>query len=142
MLALAHAAVLVALAPTVAPAPAVVDAAVRMTGRSDAAVVSDVSVQPSDYGYADISGGIIHLRGYLLAMLNDPERAQPYQAALAVLIFCHEARHVRGTQNERVAERWAVAHAYRAARLLGASEQWSRAMLRWIPYWNSRIAAA
>lgn len=93
------------------------------------------------YGCADIPGNVIHIRNDLMWMLPKLEQTQPYQAALAVLVFCHEARHVRGTTDERIAERWAVAHAVTVARLLGASRAWAERMRPWIRWWDRRVGS-
>lgn len=87
-------------------------------------------------GCADIQGNVIHMRPDLAAMLTHLSTTQPYQSSWAVYVFCHEARHVRGTTNEKVADRWALAHVYRVARLLGASDKQARRMLYWLPWWT------
>lgn len=118
--------------------------AAMLTGRPGTQISTDLSMCPrfagrGSIGCADIPGNVIHLEAGqvgLLERLAASQRVQPYLGALALLAFCHEARHVRGTIDERVAERWAVWHAPIVARLLGASYDWTQAMRRWIPYWH------
>ena len=123
---------------SVVPTPTVLKVASMLTGKQGTVVTSDMSAQPECYGYADIRGKIVHMRGYLIAMLNHLEPVQPYQGALAVLIFSHEARHVRGAKDEGTAWRWAVGHAYVVARLLGASKGWADRMRPWTKIWARR----
>lgn len=118
-------------------APRVTEVASMLTGRPGTQVVPDVSAQPEDWGYADIPGNIIHLRPDLAALLNDVTVGQPFQVARAVLLYCHEARHVRGTRSERIAELWALHHVYVVSRLLGAPPARARAINRWAPYWDA-----
>src|SRR5262249_5711626 len=100
------------------------------------------TIDGADLGCADIAGRVIYMRPDLLSMLDRLNDVQPYQTALAVLVFCHEAAHVRFGPDEARAELWARWHAYRVARLLGATEPRARAILKWVPYWNRWISEA
>lgn len=114
----------------------------RLTGRVGTTVVGQLPAEcAGDYGCADIDGNRIYMRGDLLVTLDRTATMQPYLAALAVFVFCHEARHVRGTYNERVADAWAISHVYRVARLLGADDQRAWWILRWARFWDLRIGA-
>lgn len=116
--------------------------AAMLTGRPGTQLSTDMTVCPdhsADFGCADLRGNVIHMRPYLAAMLTNLDSVQPYQAAAAVYTFAHEARHVRGTMSERVAERWAIYHAPVVARLLGASPEWVARMRPWVRWWTTNL---
>ena len=113
--------------------------AVMMSGRPGTQI-QDLSVCPKGvYGCADIQGNIIHMRPDLAAMLPRLNEIQPYQAALAVIVFCHEAKHLTGLLDERITQRWAVYHAPIIARLLGATKEWVARMRPWLKWWDRRL---
>lgn len=118
------------------PATLVNAVAGQMTGRPGTQVSIDMSVcEPDVYGCADIAGNVIHVEPSVMFVLNRlaaKAKVRPSVGALALLVFCHEARHVRGTRSESVAERWAVANAPVAARLMGASKSWIERMRPWV----------
>lgn len=123
------------------PSETVAALSARLTGRPGTVVSADlpaVCAQRDDWGCADVHGNVIYLRGDLLVYLNRisaGEYVQPYLGAQAVMTFAHEARHVRGTLDEAVAETWAYWHAPVIARLLGATRRWTADMRRWLGHW-------
>ncbi len=108
--------------------------AAMLTGRTGTAVSTDMHVCPADLGCADIPGNIIHLQPRFLSSLGDIADADQWSACRAILVFAHEARHVRGTRNESTASAWAKSHVYRVARLLGASDSWARGITRYASF--------
>lgn len=117
--------------------------AAMLTGRPGTQVADLTGCGPRVDGCADIAGNVIHLDPSLELLLERAATAQPYLVAQAVLVFGHEARHLHGTgyapgsrRDEAACDRWAAAHLYRIARLLGASDRRARAMLRWVPWWQ------
>jgi len=114
----------------------------RLTDRPGTILVGGLPAEcAGDYGCADLDGNRIFLRPDLAVTLDHAATWQPYLVALAVFVFCHEARHVQGTYDEKVADRWAVAHVYRVTRLLGADDRQARAVDRWTRWWDNRIGA-
>lgn len=76
----------------------------------------------------------------LNAIVNDTWREQPTISGigLAVLLFTHEAGHLRGwawADNERVTNCWAVRHVRYTALHLGASDDLARNLSAWASYW-------
>lgn len=123
-------------------APVILVVAAMFTGHPGTQVSTDMSMCKGDYGCADISGHVIHMQGDLVEYLNWVARgkpADPRLTALAVFVFCHEARHVRGTTNEWVADQWAKSHSVTALRLLGASKPWAVSLRPLVWLWDRRL---
>lgn len=78
----------------------------------------DIVVQPP---------GCEHLQGYL----SDPEAADEREVG-SVLLFAHEAMHVRGERNEAKTQCQAVQRFYRAARAFGAEHDVAETQALWI----------
>ena len=119
-------------------------AASMLTGRPGTVVSTDMTVCPATaYGCADIRGNVIHMRPDLVQYLNLVVEGRPasgYMTALAAFVFGHEARHVRGTYSERVADAWAKSHAVTIVRLLGGERLWAVSLRPLVALWDRRMS--
>ena len=110
-----------------------------LAGPQGATVVCDTSLQPQDWGFADVRGRIIYVRPDLCDALmdaSDVNGAHASRLGQAALTLAHEAAHTRGIPDERQADCWALKHVPVIAELLNWSDTKTATVTRYARAWD------